>query len=226
MTDTVARLTRRQMAWRAAQDIADGSYVNLGIGIPELCADFVPQGRRVTYHTENGILGFGEAPAKGLVDFDLINAGKKPVSLLPGAAIFDHATSFSMIRGKHIDLAILGAFQVSAQGDLANWSTGDNSVPAVGGAMDLVVGARDIYIITEHTTRTGEPKLLDACSYPLTGIGVVRRVFTDLAVIDVTSEGFVVSEIVAGMSLDELQAKTGSPLAPHRDLRSLHAPAL
>lgn len=226
MTDTVARLTRRQMAWRAAQDIADGSYVNLGIGIPELCANFVPQGRRVTYHTENGILGFGEAPPADQVDFDLINAGKKPVSLMPGAAIFDHATSFSMIRGKHIDLAILGAFQVSAQGDLANWSTGDNSVPAVGGAMDLVVGARDIFIITEHTTRTGEPKLLDVCTYPLTGVAVVRRVFTDLAVIDVTSEGFVVSEIVPGMSLDELQARTGSQLAPHRELRSLHAPSL
>lgn len=226
MTQSVTRLTRRQMAWRAAQDIADGSYVNLGIGIPELCADFVPEGRRVTYHTENGILGFGEAPAKDQVDFDLINAGKKPVSLLPGAAIFDHATSFSMIRGKHIDLAILGAFQVSAQGDLANWSTGDNSVPAVGGAMDLVVGARDIFIITEHTTRAGEPKLLDACTYPLTGVAVVRRVFTDLAVIDVTGDGFVVSEIVAGMSLGELQAKTGSPLVPHRDLRSLVAPSL
>lgn len=212
-TDTkVKKLTRQQMAWRAAQDIADGSYVNLGIGLPELVARCVPPGRHVTYHTENGLLGFGERPPAGEEDPDLVNAGKKPVTLLPGAALFHHSDSFAMIRGGHLDLSILGAFQVAQNGDLANWQAGEDAVPAVGGAMDLVSGVKQVFVLTEHTTRDGKPKLVDACSYALTGAGVVSRVFTDLAVIDIRDGHFVVLEIVDGLDLAGLQALTGAPL--------------
>ncbi len=205
--------TREQMAARAAQDIPDGSYVNLGIGIPELVAQYVPKGREFIYHTENGLLGMGPPPAPGTEDPELINAGKKAVSALPGASYFHHADSFTMIRGGHIDVCVLGAMQVSAQGDLANWSTGaPGAVPAVGGAMDLVAGVSTIFIITKHVTKTGEPKLISECTYPLTGQKVVRRIFTDLAVIDVKETGFHLVELAPGIRFDEVSDKTGAPL--------------
>jgi 3-oxoadipate CoA-transferase, beta subunit len=209
----VSSWTREQMAARAAQDIPDGSYVNLGIGMPELVAQFVPEGREFIYHTENGLLGMGPAPVPGDEDPDLINAGKKSVTMVPGAAFFDHTDSFAMIRGGHIDVCVLGAMQVSAAGDLANWSTGaPDAIPAVGGAMDLVAGVKTIFVITRHVTKTGEPKLVEACSYPLTGRGVVSRIFTDLAVIDITPEGFLLRETAPGVSVDEVVAKTGAVL--------------
>jgi 3-oxoadipate CoA-transferase beta subunit len=205
--------TPEQMAARAAQDIPDGSYVNLGIGLPELVAQFVPMGREFIYHTENGLLGMGPPPAKGEEDPELINAGKKFVTAVPGAAYFDHTDSFTMIRGGHIDVCVLGAMQVSASGDLANWSTGaPDAIPAVGGAMDLVAGVKTIFVVTRHTTKTGEPKLIEACTYPLTGLKVVSRIFTDLAVIDVGPEGFVLKELAPGVTLEEVIEKTGAPL--------------
>ena len=204
---------REQMARRAALDIPDGAYVNLGIGIPEQVAQYVPEGREVIYHTENGLLGMGVPPASGKGDPELINAGKKQVSAIPGAAYFHHADSFSMIRGGHIDICVLGAMQVSQNGDLANWSTGSpDAIPAVGGAMDLVAGVKTIYIITQHCTKTGDPKLVKSCSYPLTGKAVVSRIFTDLAVIDVTPEGLKLVELAPGVELDYLQQRTGCEL--------------
>lgn len=215
-------ISRDAMARRAARDIPDGAVVNLGIGIPELVAGHVPAGREVIYHTENGILGFGPPPPPGAEDPELINAGKKPVTLLPGAAFFHHADSFAMIRGGHIDICILGAMQVAANGDLANWSTGAaDAVPAVGGAMDLVAGVRKVFVITEHVTRDGAPKLLDACTYPLTGAGVVHRIFTNLAVIDVTPAGFLLREHAPDVSVETIRALTGAPLAPAADLRPI-----
>ena len=205
--------TREEMARRAALDIPNGSYVNLGIGIPEMVAQFVPEGREVIYHTENGLLGMGPPPAENEIDPELINAGKKAVTALPGASFFHHADSFAMIRGQHIDICVLGAMQVSEQGDLANWSTGEpDAIPAVGGAMDLVAGVKTIYIITQHCTKTGEPKLVEACSYPLTGKAVVSRIYTDLVVIDVTSNGFEVIELAPGVSFDDVQQRTGCKL--------------
>jgi 3-oxoadipate CoA-transferase beta subunit len=181
--------------------------------MPELVAQFVPEGREFIYHTENGLLGMGPAPVPGDEDPDLINAGKKSVTMVPGAAFFDHTDSFAMIRGGHIDVCVLGAMQVSAAGDLANWSTGaPDAIPAVGGAMDLVAGVKTIFVITRHVTKTGEPKLVEACSYPLTGRGVVSRIFTDLAVIDITPEGFLLRETAPGVSVDEVVAKTGAVL--------------
>lgn len=209
--------TREQMAARSAQDIPDGSYVNLGIGIPELVARYVPEGREFIYHTENGLLGMGPSPAEEDLDRDLINAGKKYVTAVPGAAYFHHADSFSMIRGGHIDVCVLGAMQVSASGDLANWSTGEpDAIPAVGGAMDLVQGVRCIYVITKHTTRAGAPKLVEACSYPLTGAGVVSRVYTDLAVIDLTGGGFRVVELGPGVTFSEVENRTEATILPPR----------
>lgn len=205
--------TRTEMAQRLARDIPDGSYVNLGIGLPELVARYIPRDREAIYHVENGLLGMGPDPAPGAEDPELINAGKKPVTAIAGASYFHHADSFVMIRGGHIDLCVLGAMQVAANGDLANWSTGaDDAIPAVGGAMDLVAGVRTIYVITTHTTRTGEPKILQECTYPLTGRGVVDRIYTDLAVIDVTPEGLVVRELGPGLSLDQVQERTAAPL--------------
>jgi len=216
MSETQAKrlgLSRKQMAWRAAQDLQDGAVVNLGIGMPELVASYVPDGRELLYHSENGLLGFGPPPPAGQEDPELINAGKKPVTLLPGASFFHHADSFAMIRGGHIDVCILGAMQVAANGDIANWSTGAaDAVPAVGGAMDLVAGARAIWVLSEHTTRNGAPKLVEQCSYPLTGCGVVDRIYTDLAVIDVTPDGLVVTAMTEGLSFDVLQSMTGAPL--------------
>ena len=208
-------LTREQMAARAALDIPDGSYVNLGIGIPELVAGFVPEGREFIYHTENGLLGMGPPPAPGEEDLELINAGKRAVTTVPGAAFFHHADSFTMIRGGHIDVCVLGAMQVSAAGDLANWSTGEpDAVPAVGGAMDLVAGVETILVITSHVTKDGQPKLVERCTYPLTARGVVSRIYTDLAVVDVTPDGFRLVELSPGVSFEEVRAATGAPLRP------------
>ncbi|MBM4116678.1 3-oxoacid CoA-transferase subunit A [bacterium] len=204
---------RDAMARRLALDIPDGAYVNLGIGMPELVAQFVPEDREVFYHVENGLLGMGPAPAPEQADPELINAGKKPVSAVPGAAYFHHADSFVMIRGGHIDICVLGAMQVSRNGDLANWSTGEvDAIPAVGGAMDLVAGVKTIYVITQHTTKTGEPKLVERCSYPLTGKRCVDRIYTDLAVIDITPQGPVVIALAPGVTFDQVQARTGTAL--------------
>jgi 3-oxoadipate CoA-transferase beta subunit len=204
---------REQMARRAALDIPDGAYVNLGIGIPEKVAQHVPEGREVIYHTENGLLGMGAAPAPGEEDPELINAGKKQVTAIPGAAYFHHADSFSMIRGSHIDICVLGAMQVSQGGDLANWSTGaPDDIPAVGGAMDLVAGVRTIYVITQHCTRNGDPKLVENCSYPLTGRAVVSRIYTDLAVVDITPAGFSLVELAPGVDFDYVRERTGGVL--------------
>jgi 3-oxoadipate CoA-transferase, beta subunit len=204
---------RFAMAQRVAVDIPDGAYVNLGIGMPELVAQFVPADREVIYHVENGLLGMGPDPAPGTEDPELINAGKKPVTAIPGAAYFHHADSFVMIRGGHIDYCVLGAMQVSRDGDLANWSTGEqDAIPAVGGAMDLVAGVRTIWVITQHTTKTGEPKIVERCTYPLTGRRCVDRIYTDLAVIDITAQGPVVTALAPGMTFAELQARTGTAL--------------
>lgn len=219
-------LSRRQMAWRAAQDIADGSYVNLGIGLPTLVSDFIPPGREIVFHSENGILGVGPAPPKGEEDRDLINATKQPITLLPGGSYFTHSDSFAMIRGGHLDLALLGAFEVSEAGDLANWTTEDPEwPPGVGGAMDLAAGAREVRVLMEHTTKEGTPRLRRRCTYPLTAPRVVRRVYTNLAVIDVTDEGLLVREIIPGMTLADLQAATEPPLRLADDWRPLEAPA-
>ena len=204
---------REQMAERAAQDIPNGAYVNLGIGIPEKVVRYVPEGREVIYHTENGLLGMGDAPEPGQEDPELINAGKKLVTAIPGAAYFHHADSFSMIRGNHIDICVLGAMQVAENGDLANWSTGNpDAIPAVGGAMDLVAGVKTINVITQHVTNKGYPKLVSNCTFPLTGVGVVKRIYTDLAVIDVTAEGFKLVELAPGVEFDYVQERTGCTL--------------
>lgn len=218
------KLTNAQIAWRAAQDIPDGAYVNLGIGFPEMVATFKPEGREVVYQTENGILGFGEAPPAGEEDWDLINAGKKAVTLNPGAAFFHHADSFGMIRGGHLDVAILGAYQVAQNGDLANWSTGPKAVPAVGGAMDLVHGAKRVAVITDHVTKKGQPKLVEACTMPLTGVGCVTTVYTSLAVVDIVDGRFVLREKLPGMSLEELQEVTGATLVVADDVADLVVP--
>ena len=208
-------LTRDEMANRLAQDIPNGSYVNLGIGIPELVTKFVPIDCEFIYHTENGLLGMGPSPEEGGGDPELINAGKRRVTALPGAAYFHHADSFSMIRGGHLDLCVLGALQVSKNGDLANWSTGaPDAIPAVGGAMDLVAGVKSIYVLTQHCTKHGEPKLVETCTYPLTGLTVVNRIYTDLAVIDVTTDGFQLVELSPGIEFEYVQERTGAPLLP------------
>ena len=206
---------REAMARRLAQDIPNGSYINLGIGIPELVAKFVPEGRTFIYHTENGLLGMGPSPEEGNEDPELINAGKRHVTANPGAAYFHHADSFAMIRGGHLDLSILGAMQISQAGDLANWSTGKpGAIPAVGGAMDLVAGVKKVFVLTQHTTKTGEPKLVESCTYPLTGQSVVDRIYTDLAVIDITPTGFQTVELAPGVSFEHVQAMTGAELSP------------
>lgn len=207
------RLTRDQIAARVARDIREGAYVNLGIGLPTLVANHLPRDREIFLHSENGLLGMGPAPAKGEEDPDLINAGKQPVTILTGGCYFHHADSFAMMRGGHLDVCVLGAFQVSATGDLANWHTGGpDAIPAVGGAMDLAIGAKQVYVMMEHQTKSGESKIVERCSYPLTGIGCVNRIYTDLAVIDVTAQGLKVVEFVTGLTFDELQRLTGVPL--------------
>lgn len=207
------KLTRDQIAARVAQDIPEGAYVNLGIGLPTLVANHLPADREVILHTENGMLGMGPAPAKGEEDYDLINAGKQPVTELPGCSFFHHADSFAMMRGGHLDICVMGGMQVAANGDLANWSLNKpGEAPAVGGAMDLAVGARSVYILMEHNSKDGSPKIVERCTYPLTGAGVVDRIYTDLAVIDVTPDGLRVRDMIDGMTLTALQARTGAPL--------------
>jgi 3-oxoadipate CoA-transferase beta subunit len=205
--------TRDQMAERVAQDIPEGAYVNLGIGLPTKVANYLPPEREVFLHSENGVLGMGPAPAPGDEDEDLINAGKQPVTLLTGGAYFHHADSFAMMRGGHLDICVLGAFQVSGKGDLANWHTGaPDAIPAVGGAMDLAIGAKQVFVMMEHQTKTGDSKIVEQCTYPLTGIGCVSRIYTDLAVLDVTPQGLRVREMAPGLTLADLQAVTAAPL--------------
>jgi 3-oxoadipate CoA-transferase beta subunit len=204
---------RSEMARRVAVDIPDGAYVNLGIGMPELVARFVPEDREVIYHIENGLLGMGGDPVPGEADPELINAGKKAVTAIQGAAYFHHADSFVMIRGGHVDICVLGAMQVSRRGDLANWSTGEaDAIPAVGGAMDLVAGVGTIWVVTSHTTKTGEAKIVEECTYPLTGRHCVSRVYTNLAVMDITPSGPVVTTMAPGVTFPQLQAQTGTGL--------------
>lgn len=206
-----------EVAQKVAMDIHDGAYVNLGIGIPELVADYIPEGREVIYHTENGLLGMGKVAAENEQDPELVNAGKKYVSAIPGAAYFHHADSFAMIRGGHIDICVLGAYQVSAEGDLANWSTGNpDSIPAVGGAMDLVAGVKTIFVITKHTTKTGASKIVKACSYPLTGKNVVSRIYSNLAILDVKDKKLFVRELAPNVSFDYVQENTEAQLYKYK----------
>ncbi|HET6184002.1 MAG TPA: 3-oxoacid CoA-transferase subunit B [Acetobacteraceae bacterium] len=206
-------LNRAEMAARAARDIPEGWYVNLGIGIPTAIADHVPTEREVVFHSENGILGMGPAPEKDRINPWLINAGKQYITLRQGASICHHADSFAMIRGGHLDLCVLGAFQVAENGDIANWATSENdTAPAVGGAMDLAAGAKRLWVTMEHTTKDGQPRLVRRCSYPLTAVGAVTRVYTNLAVIDVTERGFVVIEMIPGLDFEALQARTEAKL--------------
>ena len=204
--------TKEEMARRVARDIADGMVVNLGIGLPTRVANHLG-GKEVMLHSENGVIGMGPAPAPGAEDYELINAGKQPVTLLPGGCFFHHADSFAMMRGGHLDVCVLGAFQVSVRGDLANWHTGAaDAIPAVGGAMDLAIGAKRTWVLMEHTTKTGEPKIVAECSYPLTGLACVSRIYTDLAVLEVTPEGLHLLEMAEGLDFETLQARTGVPL--------------
>ncbi len=208
-------MNRDQLAARVARDIPEGAYVNLGIGLPTLVANHLPKDREIFLHSENGLLGMGPAPEPGAEDPDLINAGKQPVTLLTGGAYFHHADSFAMMRGGHLDICVLGAFQVSVQGDLANWHTGaPDAIPAVGGAMDLAVGARQVFVMMEHLTKTGESKIVQRCSYPLTGVACVDRIYTDLAVLQVTPEGLRILDMIDGLGLAELARLTGVPLLP------------
>ena len=207
------RLTRDQIAARVAQDIPEGAYVNLGIGAPTKVADFLPKDREIFLQSENGLLGMGPAPAPGEEDWDLINAGKQPVTLLTGGCFFHHGDSFTMMRGGHIDICVLGAFQVSVTGDLANWHTGaPDAIPAVGGAMDLAIGAKRVFVMMDLLTKSGESKLVDTCTYPLTGIGCVSRIYSDLGVFDVGPNGASVVEMVDGLTIDELRRITGVAL--------------
>jgi 3-oxoadipate CoA-transferase beta subunit len=203
-------LSRRQIAWRAAQDLGDGSYVNLGLGLPTLVADFIPDGREIVFHSENGVLGLGRAPGANELDPDLINAGKGPASLLPGGSFFHHTDAFLMIRGGHLDYSLLGAFEVSGAGDLANWTA----------------GAKEVRVLCEHTTKDGQPRIRNACSYPLTAAGVVKRVYTNLAVLDIGRDGVLVREMVEGLGLAELQAKTEPALRLADDWKSIAAPSI
>jgi 3-oxoadipate CoA-transferase beta subunit len=208
------RRTKDQLAARVAQDIHDGAYVNLGIGMPTAVANHIPAGREVILQSENGILGMGPAPAAGEEDYDLINAGKQPVTLLPGGAYFHHADSFGMMRGGHLDICVLGAFQVSATGDLANWSTGEpGAIPAVGGAMDLAIGAKQTWVMMDLLTKQGESKVVERCSYPLTGIACVKRIYTDLCTLECTPQGLKLVDTVDGLSRAELEQLIGLPLA-------------
>ena len=212
MTDYTKR-TKQELAQRVAQDIFDGAYVNLGIGEPTLVANYLPEGMEVVLHSENGILGMGEAPLTGEEDYDLINAGKQPVTLLAGGAYFHHADSFAMMRGGHLDISVLGAFQVSATGDLANWSTGEaGAIPAVGGAMDLAVGAKQTWVMMDLLTKKGESKVVQECSYPLTGLGCVKRIYSDLATLECTPEGLKLIDQVDGLSKEELERLIGLPV--------------
>jgi len=201
----MTRWTRDQMAARVARDIPEGAYVNLGIGLPTLVANHLPRDKEILLHSENGLLGMGPAPPPGQEDPDLTNAGKQPVTIVTGGSYFNHADSFAMMRGGHLDICVLGAFQVSVDGDLANWHTGEpDTIPAVGGAMDLAVGAKNVYVMIEHLTKKGEAKIVTRCTYPLTAARCVSRIYTDLAVIDVTPQGLVVVDVVEGLSKDDV----------------------
>ena len=218
-------LSRHQIAWRAAQDLEDGSYVNLGLGLPVLIANYKPLDRELMFHSENGILGVGPIAGKNEEDSDLVDAGSQKITLNTGAALFDSSLAFAMIRGGHLDVTLLGGFEVSEKGDLANW---DAKMPdkgqLVGGAMDLVTGAKSVRVTMQHTNKAGEPRLVKTCSYPLTGTGIVDRVYTDVAVIDVTADGFLVREIVEGLSRDELESRSGARLSYADNCRLLIAP--
>ncbi len=221
------QLNRQQIAWRVAQDIPDGACVNLGIGMPVMVGNHLPADREIILHSENGILGMGPAPASGEEDYELINASKGPVTLVEGGSFAHQADSFAMIRGGHIDICVLGAFQISASGDLANWSTdAPGAIPGVGGAMDLALGAKRVFVMTEHTTRAGEPKIVERCTYPLTGPGVVSSIYSNIAVIDVTGEGLVVREKLRGLELDDVQGVTGAPIRLADGWQSLDVPDL
>ncbi|WP_205955674.1 3-oxoacid CoA-transferase subunit B [Pantoea stewartii] len=203
------KLTRDQLAQRVARDIPEGAYVNLGIGLPTRIANYLPADKEIFLHSENGLLGMGAAPAPEDADPELINAGKELVTLLPGGCFFHHGDSFAMMRGGHLDICVMGAYQVSVSGDLANWSTGaQDAIPAVGGAMDLAIGARKVYVMMDYLTKKGECKLVKQCSYPLTGLGCVSRIYTDMAVIDITPDGPLVVECCPGLSFEALQAVT------------------
>lgn len=207
------RRTKEELALRVAQDIPDGAYVNLGIGQPTLVANFIPREREVILQSENGILGMGPAPKEGDEDFDLINAGKQPVTLLDGGAFFHHADSFAMMRGGHLDICVLGAFQVSATGDLANWSTGEpGSIPAVGGAMDLAMGAKQTWVMMDLLTKKGDSKIVKNCTYPLTGLGCVRRIYSDLATLECTPNGLQLIDLVEGLDISRLESLIGLPI--------------
>jgi len=209
----IKKLNRNEMAARVARDIPDGAVVNLGIGLPTLVANHLPNDREVLLHSENGVLGMGPAPAAGEEDWDLINAGKQAVTLLAGGSYFHHADSFAMMLGGHLDFCVLGAFQVAVNGDLANWHTGaPDAIPAVGGAMDLAIGAKKTFVMMEHLTKSGESKIVEACTYPLTGVGCVSRVYTDMATIDITPQGLKVIDMVEGLTLAELQRLSGVPM--------------
>jgi 3-oxoadipate CoA-transferase beta subunit len=213
------KLDRKQIAARLARDIPDGSYVNLGIGLPTLVADYLPKDREIVLHSENGVLGIGPRPAPGAEDEDLMNAGKEPVTMLKGGSFFHHADSFGMIRGRHLDYCVLGAFQVSVAGDLANWHTGGaHAIPAVGGAMDLAVGAKNVLVMMEHLTKDGKSKIVERCTYPLTGARCVNRIYTDLAVIEVKADGLHVVDIVGELSFEELERLTSVALRKPREL--------
>ncbi|WP_166980845.1 3-oxoacid CoA-transferase subunit B [Paramicrobacterium fandaimingii] len=207
------RISRKELAQRIADDIPEGAIVNLGIGAPTLVANYLTDERDVILHTENGMLGMGRAPEADQVDPDLINAGKQAVTAVAGASYFHHADSFAMMRGGHLDVCVLGAFQVSQTGDLANWSTGlPDAIPAVGGAMDLAIGAKDVFVMTDLLTKSGDSKLVDACSYPLTGVACVSRVYTDHAIFEVTADGFAVRELFGDNTISQLQELTGLTL--------------
>ncbi|MFZ5732796.1 MAG: 3-oxoacid CoA-transferase subunit B [Pseudomonadota bacterium] len=223
----VTPLTRHQLAWRAAQDLPEGAFVNLGIGIPTLAASYVPPGREVIFHSENGVLGLGPAPQPGEEDENLIDAGKNLTTLITGGCYVHHADAFLMIRGGHLDISLLGAFEVSEAGDLANWTTDDPSFPpGVGGAMDLAVGAREIRVLMDHVSKKGEPRILKKCSLPLTAPGCVKRIYTNLAVIDVTPKGLVVLEMVPGMTLEKLQAITEPKLTLAAGFKEIAPPKM
>ncbi len=210
---TYQKRTKDELARRVAQDIHDGAYVNLGIGMPTQVANHIPAGLEIILQSENGILGMGPAPAAGAEDYDLINAGKQPVTLLPGGAFFHHADSFAMMRGGHLDICVLGAFQVSTTGDLANWSTGEpGAIPAVGGAMDLAIGAKQTWVMMDLLTKKGESKIVAQCTYPLTGIGCVKRIYTDVATLACTAQGLQLIDMVEGLELAELEKLVGQPI--------------
>jgi len=214
MTMSYQKRSKDQLAARVARDIPEGAVVNLGIGQPTLVANHIPKEREILLHSENGLLGMGPAPAAGLEDYDLINAGKQPVTLLPGGSYFHHTDSFAMMRGGHLDICVLGAFQVSATGDLANWHTGEkDAIPAVGGAMDLAVGAKQTWVMMDLLTKQGESKIVQACSYPLTGIACVKRVYTDVCTLDCTPQGLKLVDVVDGLTHAELEKMIGLPIA-------------